>query len=216
MIALRDSVPLRDALERLGIDTAPLDLPPPPEAVPLARIAPGHAFAWEGRVWTRATLDQALTAAPDRRNHSHVVAAYLAAVRRGRPATAFRWDSDAEAPTPPCVAVQVEEDELVYPVVPADIVTGALPTSDWISLADQSPDLGRTVTIDTTSGPVEARLLLDDEAAGGAAWHATSGERLDLDEASRWQSRASASPAQPDIDETRTASSRRRHRMRQR
>ena len=187
MIALRDGVPLRDALERLGIDTAPLDLPPPPEAVPFARIAPGHAFAWQGRVWTRATLDQALTATPDRRNHSHVVAAYLAAIQRGRPATAFRWGSDAKTPVPPCVAERVEVDVLVYPAVPAVFVTGAPLSLDWISLADQAPDLGRTVTIDTPSGPVEARLLLDDEAAGGAAWHATSGKRIDLDEVSRWQ-----------------------------
>lgn len=32
--ALRGGVPLRDAPERLGVDTAPLDLPRPPEVLP--------------------------------------------------------------------------------------------------------------------------------------------------------------------------------------
>jgi hypothetical protein len=187
VVALRDGIPLRDALERLGVDTAPLDLPPPPEAVPLARIAPGHAFTWQGHVWTRATLDKALTATPDRHNHSHVVAAYLTAVQRGRPATAFRWCSDAEPPAATCIAERVEEDVLVYPAAPVVSPADPSPPSEWISLGDQSPDLGRTVTIDAPLGLTTAQLLLTDEAAGGAVWHTTNGSRLDLDDVSRWR-----------------------------
>lgn len=54
-------------------------------------------------------------------------------------------------------------------------------------MADQSPDLGRTVTIDTPAGSVAARLLLADEAAGGAVWHTARGECVDLDDVSRWR-----------------------------
>ena len=187
VVALRDGVPLRDALERLGIDTAPLDLPPPPDAVPFAQVAPGTPFAWQGHVWTRATLDQALTATPERHDHPRVVAAYLAATQRGRAATAFRWAADL----PACVADRVELDDPVYPTAPPE--GGPLQRGEggaagtWVSTGDQAPDLGRDVTIDTLGGPRGARLLLDDGAAGGAAWHTTGGERLDLDEVSRWR-----------------------------
>ena len=179
VLALRDGISLRDAIERLGIDTAPLDLPPPPEAVPFAGIAPGDAFSWQDHVWTRATLDQALTATPDRLLHPRVVAAYLAATQRRQPATAFRWASGAT-----CVAERVEADERVTPTASPAVLP--LPTA-WISIADQSPGLARTVTVDTPAGPVEARLLLADEAPGGAVWHTANGEYLDHDEVSRWR-----------------------------
>ena len=180
MVALRDGIPFRDALERLGVDTAPLDLPPPPEAVPLARIAPGQAFTWEGHVWTRAALHHALAATPERRDHPRVVAAYLAATQRGQAATAFRWASGQT-----CLAERVDPEALVYPAAQTAASSRAAPEA-WVSTADASPDLGRAITIDTPAGPVTARLLLDDKASGGAAWHTAGGERLDLDEVSRW------------------------------
>ena len=186
MIALRDGIPLRDALERLGVDTAPLDLPPPPEAVPFSRIAPRQAFAWEGHVWTRGALHHALDATPDRNDHPRVVAAYLAATQRGRAATAFRWASGEETPEPTCIAERVEADESVTPTAPAASPVVSLPHPAWISLVDQTPDLGRAVTVDAPSGPITARLLLDDEVSGGAAWKTTGGDHLDLDEVARW------------------------------
>lgn len=187
VLALRDGIPLRDALERLGVDTAPLDLPPPPEAVPFARIAPGQAFTWRDQVWTRAALHQALAATPERRDHPRVVAAYLASTQRGRPATAFRWASGEPPPGPTCIAERVEADEPVTPAIPATLPAVALSRHAWISMADRSPDLGRAVTVDAPSGPVTARLLLADESAGGAAWHTASGDHLDFDEVSRWR-----------------------------
>ena len=54
-------------------------------------------------------------------------------------------------------------------------------------MADQSPDLGRAVTIDTRAGPILARLLLDDESSGGASWQTARGDQLDLDEVFRWR-----------------------------
>ena len=187
VVALRDGIPLRDALERLGVDTAPLDLPPPPEAVPFAHVAPGRAFSWRDHVWTRATLDRALAATPDRSAHALVVTAYLAAVQRGQPATAFRWASGEEAPEPSCIAERVEADESVTPAASATSPVVAIPRHAWTSIADQSPDFGRAVTVDTPAGPVMARLLLADEAASGAIWHTTAGDRLDIDEVSRWR-----------------------------
>ena len=187
MVALRDGIPLRDALERLGVDTAPLDLPPPPEAVPLARIAPGQAFTWEGHVWTRAALHHALAATPERCDHPRVVAAYLAATQRGQAATAFRWASGGETSEPTCIAERVEAEEPVTPAT-ATVSAAATPRPEaWTSTADRSPDFGCVVTVDTVAGPVEARLLLDDGATGGAAWHMADGSRLDLDEVSRWR-----------------------------
>ena len=187
VVALRDGIPLRDALDRLGVDTAPLDLPPPPEAVPFAHAAPGRAFSWRGHVWTRVTLDEALTATPERRDHPRVVAAYLASTQRGRPATAFRWASGEEVKDPTCIVERVEADE---PVTPTDAVGPPLVQSPdlaaWISTVDRWPELGRTVTVDTPTGAITARLLLTDESAGGAAWHMTNGDHLDLDEVSRW------------------------------
>jgi len=53
-------------------------------------------------------------------------------------------------------------------------------------MADQSPDLGRAVTIDSSAGPITARLLLADESSGGAVWQTATGDHLDLDEVSRW------------------------------
>lgn len=187
VLALRDGILLRDALERLGIDTAPLDLPPPPEAVPFARIAPGQAFTWRDQVWTRATLDGALAATPERRDHPRVVAAYLASTQRGRPATAFRWASGEEPPGLTCIAERVEADDPVTPATPATLPAVAPSRHAWISMADQSPDLGHAVTVDAPSGPIRARLFLADESAGGAAWHTASGARLDIDEVSRWR-----------------------------
>ena len=187
MVALRDGIPLRDALERLGIDTAPLDLPPPPEAVPFSRIAPGQAFAWKGHVWTRGALHHALDATPDRNDPPRVVAAYLAATQCGQAATAFRWASGEEDPGPTCIAERVEADESVTPTTPATSPHVSSPQSAWISMADQSPDLGRAVTVDAPSGPIRARLLLADESSGGAVWQTASGDHLDLDEVSRWQ-----------------------------
>lgn len=182
VIALRDGISLRDSLERLGVDTAPLDLPPPQEAVPLSRIAPGQAFSWQDHVWIRAALHHAIAATPDRSDHPRVVAAYLAATQRGQAATAFRWASGAT-----CLAERVEADVLVTPAA-LPVNPAVLPPSPvWISTADQSPDLGRTVTIDTRTGPTLARLLLDDEASGGAAWQTARGDQLDLDEVSRWR-----------------------------
>lgn len=182
VVALRDGISLRDALERLGIDTAPLDLPPPPEAIPFARITPRGTFSWQDHVWTRATLDQALTATPDRLRHPRVVAAYLAATQRRQPATAFRWASGEM-----CVAERVEPDVLVTPAV-RPIDPGSFPTPEaWISMADRSPELGCTVTIDSPTGSVPARLLLADGASGGAVWQTASGKQLDLDEVSRWR-----------------------------
>lgn len=182
VLALRDGISLRDALERLGIDTAPLDLPPPPEAAPFARIAPGDAFSWQDRVWTRATLEGALTATPDRLLHPRVVAAYLAATQRRQPATAFRWASGAT-----CLAERVELDVLVTPVAPP-LDPRPLPSPEvWVSMADQSPELGCTVTIDSPTGSVPARLLLDDGASGGAAWHTKRGDCLELDEVTHWR-----------------------------
>ena len=186
VVALRDGIPLRDALERLGVDTAPLDLPPPPEAVPFAHVAPGRAFSWQDHVWTRATMDRALASTPDRSAHALVVTAYLAAVQRGRPATAFRWASGEEVPEPTCIAERIEADESVMLSAPATYQVVLPPRPAWISMADRSPDLGRSVTIDAPFGPVAARLLLDDQASGGSAWHTASGDRLDLDEVSRW------------------------------
>ena len=187
VLALRDGIPLRDALERLGVDTAPLDLPPPPEAVPFERIPPGCAFTWQDHTWTRATLDEALAATPERRGHPRVVAAYLASTQRGRPATAFRWTSGKETPEPTCIAERVEADESVTPTASATSPIVSLPQPKWIAMADQSPDLGRPVTVDAPSGPITARLLLDDEVSGGAAWQTVNGYHLDLDEVSRWQ-----------------------------
>ena len=189
VIALRDGVPLRDALERIGVDTAPLDLPPPPEAAPFARVEPGGTFTWQGHVWTRAALDRALAATPKRRDHPRVVAAYLAVTQRGRSATAFRWTADTDPPA--CLADRVETDDLVYPVITPHsdlqrLVRRSSPET-WTPVTDRSPDLGRAVTIDTPGGPRGARLLLDDGAAGGAAWLTADGERLDLDEVSRWR-----------------------------
>ena len=187
VLALRDGIPLRDALERLGVDTAPLDLPPPPEAVPFERIAPGCAFTWRDHTWTRATLDQALGATPDRAGHPRVVAAYLAATQRGHPATAFRWTGDP----PACVADRVEPDEPVTPAAPPpegpSAPAGAPPAKAWVPAAERSPDLGQRVTIDTASGERAARLVLSDESAGGVVWLAASGERLDLDDVPRWR-----------------------------
>ncbi|OZC02434.1 hypothetical protein BSZ36_05245, partial [Rubricoccus marinus] len=182
VLALRDGIPLRDALERLGVDTAPLDLPPPPEARPFAHVGPGCAFTWQDHVWTRATLDQALTATPDRRAHPRVLAAYLAATQRGLPATAFRWASGET-----CVAERVDPDVLVYPAEPAGSPSPVLAPEAWVQTADRFPELGRSVTIDTDAGPLAARLLLSDEASGGAAWHTARGEHLDVDEVSRWR-----------------------------
>ena len=187
VVALRDGIPLRDALERLGVDTAPLDLPPPPEAVPFAHVAPGRAFSWQDHVWTRATIDRALAATPDRSAHALVVAAYLAAVQRGQPATAFRWASGEEAPEPTCIAERVENDALVTPTAHATSPFVSPLRPAWISMADQLPDLGRAVTVDTPAGQIAARLLLDDEATGGASWHTASGEHVDLDEVLRWR-----------------------------
>lgn len=187
MVALRDGVPLRDALERLGVDTAALDLPPPPEAVPFSRIAPGQVFEWKGHVWTRGALHHALDATPDRDEHPRVVAAYLSSTRRRRPATAFRWASGEETPEPACVAERVESDE---PVIPTALETSprvSPPQSVWISIADRSPDLGRAVIVDAPSGPIRARLLLAEEASGGAVWQTAGGDHLDLDEVSRWR-----------------------------
>ena len=187
VIALRDGVPLRDALERLGVDTAPLDLPPPPQAVPFSHVAPGTPFAWHDHVWTRATLDQALAATSERARHPSVVAAYLAAAQRGHSATAFRWTEGA----PTCLADRVEQDDLVIPTVrPAGSLLhrgegGA--TETWVSITDRAPDVGCRVTIDAPSGPVTARLLLTDEAAGGAVWLAATGERLDPNDISHWR-----------------------------
>ncbi len=76
---------------------------------------------------------------------------------------------------------------LVTPAAPP-VVPSPLPTPEaWFSTADRSPDIGHTVTVDTPSGPVAARLLLSDEASGGAAWHTARGEHLDHDEVSRWR-----------------------------
>ena len=190
VIALRDGVPLRDALERLGIDTAPLDAPPPPDTVPFDQIAPGDTFTWHGHVWTRATLDQALAATPDRRAHPRVVAAFLASTQRGRPATAFRWADVSSQTDAACLAEHVAPDEVVTPAEPSG--TPPAPASPaaalaWTWTADRAPDLTRTVTIDAASGPVRARLVLDDDAPGGAAWHTADGERLDPDDVSRWR-----------------------------
>ena len=182
VLALRDGIPLRDALERLGIDTAPLDLPPPPEAVPFSRIAPGRSFSWKDHVWIRAALHQALAATPDRSNHPRVVAAYLAATRRGQAATAFRWASGAT-----CLAERIEADVLVTPAALPVLPAVLSPSPAWVSMADQSPDLGRAVTIDTRAGPILARLLLDDESSGGASWQTVHGDQLDVDEVSRWR-----------------------------
>ena len=187
VLALRDGVPLRDVLDRLGVDTAPLDRPPPPRSVPFSRVAPGRAFSWRDHVWTRATVDRALAATPDRRAHPLVVAAYLAAVQRGRPATAFRWASGEGGPEPTCVAERVEADESVTLAAPATYQVVSSPQPAWVSMADQSPDLGRPVTVDALDGPVTARLLLADESPGGAVWHTAVGDHLDLDEVSRWR-----------------------------
>lgn len=53
-------------------------------------------------------------------------------------------------------------------------------------MADQSPDLGRAVTIDTSGKALSARLVLADDASDGAVWKTADGERLDLDDVSRW------------------------------
>ena len=187
VIALRDGVPLRDALERLGVDTAPLDLPPPPEAVPFSRIASGQGFTWKGHVWTRAALHHALAATPERCDHPRVVVAYLAATQRGQAATAFRWASGEGSTEPTCIAERVEANESVAPTDPVPSPAVPEPQAAWTSMVDQSPELGRTVTIDAPSGPVAARLLYSNEAAGGAAWHTASGEHLDIDDVSRWR-----------------------------
>lgn len=131
-------------------------------------------------------MDRALAATPDRSAHALVVAAYLAAVQRGRPATAFRWASGEDVPEPTCIAERVEADESVMLAAPATYQVVSPPQPAWISMADQSPDLGRAVTIDAPSGPIASRLLLADESAGGAVWHTASGDHLDLDEVSRW------------------------------
>ena len=188
MIALRDGVPLRDALERLGIDTAPLDLPPPPDAVPFARIAPGGTFIWHNHVWTRATLDQALATTPERQAHPRVVAAYLASIQRRGPATAFRWSADPALAAAACLAEHVAPDEIV---TPSDLDPTAPPAVSavalaWTSTADQLPDSAHAVTVDAARGAVRARLVLDDDASGGAVWRTADGERLDLDDVSRW------------------------------
>ena len=188
VLALRDGLPLRDALERLGVDTAPLDLPPPPQPVPFSRVSPGHSFAWEGHVWTRAALHHALAATPDRARHPLVVAAYLAATQRGQAASAFRWASGDGAPGATCLAARVEVDELVTPVAGTPTSEGSTaPPKAWTLTADRSPDFGRPVTVETSDGATVARLLLDDEASGGVVWHTAGGERLDLDEVSRWR-----------------------------
>ena len=139
VLALRDGIPLRDALERLGVDTAPLDLPPPPEAIPFERIAPGCAFTWQDHTWTRATLDGALAATPERHDHPRVVAAYLASTQRGRPATAFRWASGEETPEPTCIAERVEADESVTPTASEASPVVSLPQPTWISMAGRVP-----------------------------------------------------------------------------
>ena len=182
MIALRDGIAVRDALDRLDVDTTLLDVPPPPGALMFEHVPPGTAFTWQGHVWTRATLDQALAATPDRRAHARVVAAYLAASQRRQPATAFRWSA---GPVEACHAEYVGPEEAVVPAqTPA---ASAAPPPAWVSMADRTPDPGRAVTIDTASGPVAARLVLDDYAPDGALWRTAGGESLDLDEVSRWR-----------------------------
>ena len=132
-------------------------------------------------------MDRALAATPDRGAHVLVVTAYLAAVQRGQPATAFRWASGEGVPNPTCIAERIEANEPVTPTAAATSPAVSPSQPAWISMADQSPDLSWPVTIDAPGGPTTARLLLADESAGGAVWHTSSGDQLDLDEVSRWR-----------------------------
>ena len=109
-----------------------------------------------------------------------MLAAYLAATQRSQPATAFRWASGET-----CVAERVDADELVFTAEPPVSVVLSAPEA-WVSLADEPPPFGRSVTIDTPSGPVSARLLFSDEASGGAMWITAEGEQCDPDEIYRW------------------------------
>ena len=61
-IALRDGAPIEAVLERLGLDLSALEAADlDPTATAFAGLAVGTAFEREGRVWTKATLDAAVS-----------------------------------------------------------------------------------------------------------------------------------------------------------
>ncbi|MGB3542406.1 hypothetical protein [Rubrivirga sp.] len=114
-IVLRDGVSVETVLERLGLDLSGLkaaDLDP--TATAFAGLAVGTAFERDGTVWTKATLDAAVSSTKDRDRQRLVVRAYATATRQQGAPNAFAWEDDATS----CVAVRFSASMRVIPRTP--------------------------------------------------------------------------------------------------
>lgn len=96
-ICVRDGVAPTTALARCGISVGvrfdPKPRSPHARDVAFAALAPGAQFQWADAVWTKATVDDLISALPAH-ERPPVVLAYVLALRRGQRATAFRLDRD--------------------------------------------------------------------------------------------------------------------------
>lgn len=119
VVALRDGLGAREALDRLGLDTAALDAPPPPAASPFRSLPPGAPFAHNHLVWTKATLDDAYHLVGSVGLRRRVADAYVRASTQGR-GVANAYARDPGAPGG-FVAARFADDT---PVVPSPVAAG--------------------------------------------------------------------------------------------
>lgn len=96
-IALRDDVSVETVIERLGVDLSHLD---PADldgsAIPFADLEAGTRFERGGSVWTKASLDTAVSSAADRAQQRMLVNAYATAVRAHGVPNAFRLEPGSD------------------------------------------------------------------------------------------------------------------------
>ena len=110
-IVQRDGVPVETVLERLGLDLSGLEAADlDPTATAFAGLAVGTTFVRDGTVWTKATLDAAVSSTPDRERQRLVVRAYALATRQHGAPNAFAWEGEAG-----CVAVRFSASDRVIP-----------------------------------------------------------------------------------------------------